>query len=281
MLLNQDTPRGLGAKRVLAVIFDWAGTTVDFGSLAPVRTLERVFGEAGVPITEDEARRDMGVAKRDHIAALLSMPRVRTEWARVRGREVMASDIDVLYERFMPLQLDCLTEYSRVIAGVPEVVEKLRGNGIKIGSTTGYTRPMLDLLVTEAAREGYRPDCSVSPEEGGSGRPHPFMIYAAAVKMQVWPLGAIVKVGDTESDIKEGLNAGVWSVGVAGTGNAVGLPAAQFGALTAEERARRVQKGRGALEAAGAHYVMDTLADLGGVIEDVEARLSGKSAASV
>jgi phosphonoacetaldehyde hydrolase len=61
----------------------------------------------------------------------------------------------------------------------------------------------------------------------------------------------------------------------------VGLPAAQFGALTAEERARRVQKGRGALQAAGAHYVVDTLADLGAVIEDVEARLSGKSAASV
>jgi phosphonoacetaldehyde hydrolase len=193
----------------------------------------------------------------------------------------MASDIDVLYERFMPLQLDCLTEYSNVIAGVPELVEKLRGNGIKIGSTTGYTRPMLDLLEKEAAREGYRPDCSVSPEEAGAGRPHPFMIYAAAVKMQVWPLGAIVKVGDTESDIKEGLNAGVWSVGVAGTGNAVGLTAAEFGALTAEERARRVQKGRGALEAAGAHYVVDTLADLGAVIEDVEARLSGRTAASV
>jgi phosphonoacetaldehyde hydrolase len=273
-LLNQETPRGLGAKRVLAVIFDWAGTTIDFGSLAPVRTLERVFGDAGVPITEEEARRDMGIAKRDHIAALLAMPRIRTEWATVRGRAIIPTDADLLYERFMPLQFECLKQYSKVIEGVPEVTEALRSSGIKIGSTTGYTRTMLDLLTTEAARQGYRPDCSFSPEDAGSGRPHPFMIYAVAIKMQVYPLGAIIKVGDTESDIQEGLNAGVWSVGVAGTGNSVGLSEAQFNSLTHDERTNRVQKGRNDLQMAGAHYVIDTLADLEAVIRDVEARLN-------
>jgi phosphonoacetaldehyde hydrolase len=273
-LLNSKTPRAAGTKRVAAVIFDWAGTTVDFGSLAPVRTLERVFGEAGVPIDEAEARLNMGIAKRDHIAALLARPRVRTEWAKVRGREVTVTDIDLLYERFMPLQLACLKQYSKVIRGVPEVVEALRSRGTKIGSTTGYTRPMLDLLLTEAAREGYRPDCSVSPEETGTGRPSPFMIYAVAVKLQVYPMGAIVKVGDTESDIYEGLNAGVWSVGVAGTGNAVGLSAAAFDALSPAERAQKLEIGRKDLRAAGAHYVIDSLADLLPVIRDIETRLT-------
>jgi phosphonoacetaldehyde hydrolase len=154
MLLNQDMPRSPAAKKVRAVIFDWAGTTVDFGSLAPVRTMERVFGEAGVPILEEEARRDMGIAKLDHIAAILRIDRVRTEWQARHRRPPTAEDVDVLYQRFIPLQFECLQRYSNVIAGVPEVIQALRQRAIKISSTTGYTRAMLDLLITEAAKQG-------------------------------------------------------------------------------------------------------------------------------
>jgi len=226
--------------KIRAVIFDWAGTTVDRGSLAPVRTLERVFGDAGVPILEEEARRDMGIAKREHIAAILSIPRVRAAWEEKRGRAVLPDDADALYERFIPLQFACLKEFSQVLPGVPEVTAELRRRGIKIGSTTGYTRAMLDVLVEQAAEQGYAPDCSFSPEDAGAGRPHPFMIYAAAIKMQVYPMKAIVKVGDTVSDIQEGLNAGCWTVGVAATGNST----------------------REVLQEAGAHYVVDSVADL-------------------
>ncbi len=234
--------------KIRAVIFDWAGTTVDKGSLAPVRTLERVFIDAGVPILEKEARRDMGIAKRDHITALLALPRVREEWAKKHGRAVQASDVDDLYQRFIPLQFECLKEYSQVLSGVPEVTEQLRKRGVKIGSTTGYTRAMLDVLVAEAARQGYAPDCSFSPEDAGAGRPHPFMIYAAAIRMQVYPMKAIVKIGDTVSDIEEGLNAGCWSVGVEGTGNCSGE----------------------VLKKAGAHFVIDSAADVMTVIDELE-----------
>ena len=276
MLLNPDTPCFAGAKRVAGVIFDWAGTTVDFGSLAPVRTLERVFGEAGVPITEEEARRDMGIAKRDHIAALLTISRIQSEWQKVRGRELRETDVDVLYERFIPLQFECLQRYAKLISGVPDVVRTLRGQGIKIGSTTGYTRAMVDVLLPEAAKQGYQPDCSLTPEEAGSGRPQPFMVYAAAIKMQVYPLGAVVKVGDTPSDIQEGLNAGVWSVGVAATGNSIGMAQEQFAALTEQERAAKIQTSRQTLQSAGAHYVIDTLADLHSVIAHIKTHLNGK-----
>jgi phosphonoacetaldehyde hydrolase len=265
----------VGAKKVCAVIFDWAGTTVDFGSLAPVRTLQRVFAEAGVPITEGEARRDMGIAKRDHIAALLDVPRVKEAWQRARGQAVAPSDVEGLYERFMPLQLACLKEYSGVIPGVAEVVASLRKAGIKIGSTTGYTRAMLDVLVEEAAKEGYTPDGSFSPEDAGAGRPYPFMIYAAAVKLQVYPLSAMIKVGDTVADIKEGLNAGTWSVGVAGTGNGLGVAASEFQSLEPEQQAERLRKARMELQGAGAHYVIDTLEELPSVVSEVEARLNG------
>jgi len=226
--------------KIRAVIFDWAGTTVDRGSLATVRTLERVFEDAGVPILEEEARRDMGISKRDHIAAILSIPRVRAAWEKARGRAVSMDDLDLLYEQFIPLQFACLKEYSQVLPGVPAVAAELRRRGIKIGSTTGYTRAMLDVLVDQAAEQGYTPDCNFSPEDAGSGRPHPFMIYAAAIEMQVYPMKAILKIGDTVSDIQEGLNAGCWSIGVAATGNSR----------------------REVLEAAGAHYVVDSVSDL-------------------
>jgi phosphonoacetaldehyde hydrolase len=269
MLLNQDIPRALGAKRVSAVIFDWAGTTVDFGSLAPVRTLERVFGEAGVPILEEEARRDMGIAKRDHIAAILGIPRVKQQWEKRRSRNVSPGDVDILYERFIPLQFECLKQYSKLIAGVPELTQELMRQGVKIGSTTGYTRAMLDVLLTEAAKQGYCPEFSFSPEDVGAGRPHPFMIYEAAVKLKVYPLAAVIKVGDTESDIQEGLNAGVWSVGVTASGNSVGLPEAAFSALDGEQRALILSRARKSLQDAGAHYVIDSLAQVTAVIDDV------------
>lgn len=208
-LLNPQVPRVGDVQRVRAVIFDWAGTTVDYGSLAPVRTLERVFAEAGIAITETEARRDMGLAKRDHIFSLLRTTRIANEWKDKYGKAPDESSADALYERFVPLQLKCLREYSSVIRGVPDVATSLRARGIAIGSTTGYTRAMLDTLIAGAEAEGYRPDCSFSPEEVGAGRPYPFMIFAAAIRMKVYPLGTIVKVGDTEADIHEGLNAGV------------------------------------------------------------------------
>ena len=261
---------------IRAVIFDWAGTTVDFGSLAPVRTLERVLAEAGIKITEQEARRDMGIAKRDHISALLQTPRIAAAWREQYGHLPAEKDRDALYESFIPLQLACLREYSQVIPGAPEVAESLRARGIKIGSTTGYTRAMLDVVAAQAEESGYRPDCSFSPEDAGAGRPFPFMIYAAAVKLQVYPLTAFVKVGDTAADVAEGLNAGAWSIGVAASGNGVGLSQAAFLALDPAERAAKLKKARQELQAAGAHYVVDTLAELGGVIDAIDARLNGK-----
>jgi phosphonoacetaldehyde hydrolase len=101
------------------------------------------------------------------------------------------------------------------------------------------------------------------------------MIYAAAVKMQVYPLSAIVKVGDTESDIKEGLNAGAWSVGVLASGNGVGLSESSFNALEPADRARKLSEARQSLAAAGAHYIIETLSDLRPVLDDIDARLSG------
>ena len=256
--------------RLRAVVFDWAGTTVDHGSLAPVRTLQRVFREFEVRISETEARRDMGIAKRAHISAILRSAPVAAEWERVHGHAPGDSDMDKLYSRFVPLQFSCLAEYSAVLPEVPDAVEKLRKRDLRIGSTTGYTRGMLDQLVRQAAAQGYTPDCSLSPEDVGAGRPAPFMIYQAAILLNVYPLSSIVKVGDTVSDIEEGLNAGTWTIGVTRTGNTIGLSHSEWIALSQEERDSRLEAARLALAGAGAHFVIEDLSQLDAVLDRIE-----------
>lgn len=259
--------------RLRAVAFDWAGTTVDHGSLAPVRTLQRVFDEFGVPVSEREVRHHMGIAKRAHIAAIINTPRVSTEWRKLRGNTPAEADVDKLYSRFIPLQFSCLSEYSSVLPEVPAAVDAVRKRGLKVGTTTGYTRQMLHVLVEKAAAENYSPDCSLTPEDVGAGRPLPFMLYEIAVRLQVWPLSSIVKVGDTVADIEEGLNAGTWTVGVTRTGNTIGLSLPEWNALDPEDRQFRLADAGRTLEAAGAHFIIEDLSELEEVLNRIEARL--------
>jgi len=277
-LLNPAVPpRTVHADRLKALVLDWAGTTVDFGSLAPARTMQRLFAGLDIVLTEQETRQHMGLPKKEHIRGILSIPRIRDAWRELRGNIPGDADVDEMYAGFIPMQFSCLVEYSAVIPGVAQAVKTFRGRGLKIGSTTGYTRAMLDLLLKTSAQQGYSPDCSLTPEEVGAGRPHPFMIYESAVRLQVYPLAAIAKIGDTSADIREGLNAGAWSIGVAGTGNCIGLSADEFHALSEAERESRLIEARAELRNAGAHYVVDTLADVHAVLDDIDARLKASS----
>jgi phosphonoacetaldehyde hydrolase len=265
--------KGSYSGPVKAVILDWAGTTVDHGSLAPVRVLQQVFARRRVPISEEEARRDMGVLKIDHIRKILFGTNVSARWREVVKHDPTEADVESLFANFVPLQLECLVKYSTVIDGVAETVARIRKREIKIGSTTGYTRAMLGMILHPAAAQGYAPDCAITPDDVGAGRPHPWMIFANAIRMQIEPLEAIVKIGDTPVDIEEGLRAGVWTVGVALTGNMVGLSADDFAALKPEEQATRLQNARIALATAGAHEVIDAVADCEHAINSIEARI--------
>jgi phosphonoacetaldehyde hydrolase len=273
-LLNPALPpHTIHASRLKAIILDWAGTTVDHGSLAPANTLQRVFAQTGIALSERETRQDMGLPKKDHIRAILSLPRVQDAWQSLRGHPPNEAAVDEIYLCFIPLQLSCLAEHSALIPGVLDAFHYLRQRSLKIGSTTGYTRAMVDLLLAQSAKSGYIPDCSISPEDVGAGRPLPFMIYENAVRMGVYPMAAIAKVGDTPADIQEGLNAGVWSIGVAGAGNRIGLSFNDFQNLCASDREFRLNEARAELQNAGAHYIVDALSEIPAVLDDIDAHL--------
>ena len=259
--------------RLQAVILDWAGTTVDHGSLAPIRVLQKIFSDRGIEISEEEARRDMGVLKKDHIRALLGVPRIAALWEQRYQQTPGEKEVESLFADFVPQQMACLVECSSVISGVTDTVHSLRHRGLKIGSTTGYTRPLMDILLPHAALQGYAPDCALCPDDVGAGRPYPWMIYENAVRMRVFPLEAVVKIGDTIADIEEGLNAGTWSVAVAQTGNMIGVTEEQWGVLPQDEQATQLEHARRKLLDAGAHYVINTLADIHPILDQIDARL--------
>ena len=196
------------------IIFDWAGTTVDYGCFAPVNAFALAFQKFGVNPTVEEIRAPMGMLKRDHIRTMLAMPAIQRQWQENQGAADEAA-VEKLYGVFEDSLMESLADYAAPKPGVVETVEALRAQGIRIGSTTGYTDQMMAVVTQGAARQGYAPDAWFSPDSvQGLGRPYPYMIYANMAQFQIPSVADVVKVGDTVADIQEGKNAGILSLGV-------------------------------------------------------------------
>jgi phosphonoacetaldehyde hydrolase len=259
---------------IKAVVCDWAGTTVDYGSLAPTGVFLEVFRQAGVEITTGEAREPMGMYKRDHIQAITRMPRVEQRWRDAHGRSPNEDDVDRMFESFIPLQLACIADHADLIPGCLEAVAALRDRGIKIGSTTGYNTQMVEILAAEAGRRGFQPDATVCASDVSSGRPAPWMCMENLNRLNVYPVEAAVKVDDTIPGIEAGLNCGMWTIAVAKTGNELGLSREEVDRLPADELERRMLAAHRRLAQSGAHFVVDGIHDVPRCLDEIERRLA-------
>ncbi len=257
-----------------AVIFDWAGTMVDFGSRAPVEAFRTLFAEFGAEIDEDEARAPMGLNKIDHIRALFAMPRVREAWQAANRRDADEAAVALMFARFRELDRDVVARFTDLIPGAADVAAKLRARGLRIGSTTGYNRDVMDAVLKAAEQQGYRPDNLVCADDLPIGRPTPMMVYKCFLDLQVWPASAVVKVDDTVPGLDEGRAAGCWTVGLSLSGNAAGISlddlAQPMSPKVVEARARAETR----LRQACPDYVIDTVADLPAVLDAIERRLA-------
>lgn len=255
---------------VNAVIFDWAGTLVDFGSLAPTQIFVDAFSSFGIDVTLTQAREPMGLSKREHIRQLLLMPEIRRQWLARFSREPSAADIDAVYTRFMPLQIAKVGAYSAPIPGAVATLAWLRRHNIKIGSCSGYPRAVLDVLLPLAAECGIHTDHTVAGDELASGaRPGASMALANVLALGVQDVRACVKVDDTVPGIEEGRNAGMWCVGITLSGNEVGCTPEELAQLAPHQLTARKALAEVRLRAAGAHYVIDSVADLPAVIHQI------------
>ena len=251
------------------VVFDWAGTTVDYGSFAPVAAFMQAFRANGVEITSDETRGPMGLHKRDHIRALFQLDSIGRQWQTAHGRNWTEQDVDAIYDSFMPIQIQKAQELAVLIPGVRECLETLKSRGILIGTSTGYPRVVAAPVIEAAAQQGYRPDANVCADEVPQARPAPWMIYRNMEQLGVFPPTAVMKIGDTVPDIHAGRNAGVRTVGITQTGSGVGLTLAEFSTLSEPEAAGRIQRAETVLLAAGADHVLPSVAELPALIDSL------------
>ncbi len=262
------------SKSIKAVIFDWAGTMIDFGCMAPVKAFISAFEEKHIHITLEEAREPMGLAKRDHVKAILSGERVENEWIKIYGSLPTESDIDEIYHIVTPKMMLEIENNSEPIKGIIEIIEKLKSQGIKIGSTTGYIDIMMEKIIPAAAAKGLIVDSAINSSDCKEGRPSPFMIFRNMENLGIFDVSEVLKVGDTVADVGEGLNAGVWTAAVVASGNEIGLPQSAFEALDENKKNELLNAAAEKLKIAGANYVMKNMDELFSVIEDINNKLN-------
>ena len=262
--------------RVKGLVLDWSGTTADEYVIAPAVVFVDVFKKFGVEISMTEAREPMGLRKDLHILELTKLPKIRERWNKVHGRYPDQGDVDRMCADFVPMQLDCLRKYTTLLPHVADVTQKFQKEGIKIGSSTGFVRSMVDILEEDAKKQGYTPDASVAGDEVVNGAsPKPFMVYRNLDLMNVHPIQSVVKVDDTVGGVGEALEAGCWGVGIARYSNYMDMDTLEEAqSLPKDEIQRRLVKTRDILQKAGAHYVINTFDELPEVVEEINLRLS-------
>lgn len=257
-------------RNIEAIIFDWAGTTVDYGCFAPVRAFIEVFEEYGITPTIDETRKPMGMLKWDHIKTMLSMPRINTLWKEKYGRDFTNEDVDKMHDKFTDKLMGILHNYGTPKPYVVETIEKLREKNIKIGSTTGYTDEMMSIVTKSAKEQGYEPDCWFSPNSTNNiGRPYPFMIFKNMEELKISSTKNIIKVGDTISDILEGKNAGVLTVGIVEGSSEMALSEEEYKSLSNEEKSEKIKEITERYKEAGADFVIMNMKDIFEVLESI------------
>jgi len=256
-------------SRFSAVVFDWAGTMIDYGCFAPAAAFQKLFQSINIPITAEEAREPMGLPKRDHIAALLAMPRIKASFFELHKKNASDQDIERLYAEFLPLNHSVVAQHTTMIPGALDCVAYLRRNQIKIGSTTGYPRSIMTSVLPVAQAAGYSPDTVVCGDDLIEGRPGPLMMYRVFADIGAYPPATVIKVDDTAPGIQEGVAAGCLTIGVTLSGNYVGLTQGQVARLSLKDRKSLSDKATAKLLAAGADHIIETVADLPSLMDSI------------
>lgn len=242
------------------VIFDWAGTTVDYGCFAPVEAFKNSFSHFGINVTVDEVRKPMGMLKKDHIRTMFNMKRISDEWKKTYSREWSEQDVEDVYKQFETKLFEILHNFANPKPYVLETVKTIKNMGLKIGSTTGYTDSMMEIVVSKAKEQGYIPDFWISADSvNGKGRPNPYMIFENMKHFNISNVRNVIKIGDTVSDIKEGINAGVWTVGIIEGSSDLGLTEQEYNNLTESERETLCKKTEQNFRNAGADFVIKNI----------------------
>lgn len=260
-------------KNIKAVIFDWAGTIIDYGCIAPTQVFIEVFRRKEILLSIDEARGPMGLAKKDHVRELFRLETVQKQWIAEFGRTPSEADVEEIYAELKPALAMIVKNYSDPIPGATKLIDRLKKQGVKVGTTTGYVSEMMNNLLPIAFANGLKPDSVVNSSEVLAGRPAPWMIFRNCEKMNVFPLSQMVKIGDTVADIQEGINAGMWTIGLTKSGNEVGLSADDAENADQIWLMEKIALAGKKLLNAGADYVCEGVWDCWPILEEIDRQI--------
>lgn len=261
-------------KNIKAVILDWAGTSVDFGCMGPALVFVEIFRKWNLDLTPELARLPMGLAKKDHTRVLLDMPEIKQQWLDLYGRLPKEKDVDDIFSLITPTMNGIISKFAVPVPGCINFMDQMKNHSVKVGTTTGYMAEIMDKLVPEAASQGFVPDCVISSTDVPAGRPAPYMCYLNALKMNVFPLSQMVKIGDTIADIQEGLNAGMWTIGVTKSGNEVGMSWDAINEADPHIVNASISKASEKLMDAGAHFVCEGIWECFPILEEIDRRIT-------
>lgn len=260
-------------RNIEAVIFDWAGTLIDFGCLATIVSLIHVFKEKSINLDFFQARGPMGLSKIDHIRELICLPDIIDQWSYLHGTTPGEKEVEEIYACLKPTLVEQAPLFANSVPGARELLRDLRSMGILTGSTTGYVKPIMDAMMPVLREQDIVPYSVVCSDEVPAGRPAPFMIYQNAINMDTYPIWKMVKVGDTSADILEGLNAGMWTVGVTRSGIEVGLSPDEIDVLGSVNVGQKIDQAAIKLRNAGAHFIVQGIWDLLPILEIIEKQM--------
>lgn len=260
-------------KNIKGVIFDWAGTIIDYGCIAPAQVFVEVFRQNEIFISIKEARIPMGLAKKDHVRELLKIDTIQKQWIAEYGRKPSETDVEQLYAELEPALAAIVKKFCQPVPGAIKLINMLKIQGIKVGTTTGYVDEMMNNIIPLTTAAGLMPDAIISSSEVSTGRPAPWMIYLNCEIMDVYPLSQMVKIGDTVADIQEGINAGMWTIGLTKSGNELGLSQEEAEKADPVWLMEQIALAGKKLLNAGADYVAEGVWDCGPILEEIDRKI--------
>jgi phosphonoacetaldehyde hydrolase len=163
-----------------------------------------------------------------------------------------------------------LARHADLVPGVLETIRFLKDRGIAIGSTTGYTRALMDVLIPSARENGLEVDHVICIDDVPEGRPAPWMLLRSAERLNAFPIAGVVAVDDTCVGIEAAKHAGAVAVGVALSGNALGLGYEEFRQLSPGDLTARRDAAHATLQKSRPDFLIDSVADLPSIFPQIE-----------
>jgi phosphonoacetaldehyde hydrolase len=263
-------------KHINGIITDWAGTAVDFGSMAPSIVLLELFADYQINITIELARSFMGMEKKTHVKSILFSDEVSAQWQSIYGKQPNLEDLENIFGKMNQKLIEILPNHADIIPGVFEFMQCMKDNNIPVGTTTGYVKEMMDVLIPAAKANGFSPDSIVCPTDVNNiGRPAPFMVFENQKRLNMYPGHKMIKLGDTIADIQEGYNAGMWIVGFTVSGNENGLRLQEWELLSKTEQDIKRNTAATKFLENGAHFVCEGMWDCLPIIERIDTLIAG------